>query len=458
MRRSPEKCTILAKTRVRFISAILVGATLLWIPAAHGQDSGASEPPPARSADAPPPTPFAIGGGWRMGMTAQFDGRIHLDADLSAATPGDTGSIRPQMQFAALYERSDAFRFFTAIKVNREVNVQEGPGSGHRELLLDLDEFYVRWAPFAEGVVMAGRSRMTDPRNWLFASSDDKNDNIQLQYRGTRDFFQVVVVARDFLPSNLFEPHSTYTSVNYAATFEHTFTRGLRAGGYLLLQDRRNEGDSVDRTYFGIRSRGTVWNQRIDYWADTSLLRGMTGPTPIRAYAFDVGALYKFPGAHLFHVVASYAYGSGDGNPTDGVDRRFRQTGTQENRFQYGGVSRFKYYGETLNPELSNLAVATAAVGFKPSSLSSVDLIYHRYALAHASNGLYAARLDRQPTSGSRRAGNAIDLVAGYRNRSAVEFEVFVGYFAPGAAFAPFRSDSFYGMFKFKYNFQPSRS
>lgn len=415
-----------------------------------------STPPPvARDADAPPPTPFTLSEHWTMGLTAQLDGRVHKDADLDSSVAGDVANVRPQMQFAFLYEIPNTFRFFSATKINRDVTVNEGAVPEHRELLADLDELYVRWIPFQGGVVSVGRSRMNDPRNWVFASSDDKNDNIQLQYRTDSDFIQVVAAARDLLPSNLFEPQDQHRSLNYATTYEHTFPNGMRAGGFLLLQDRRNEGDGHDRTYFGARSRGTVAGGHIDYWTDTIVLRGTSGTTPMRSYAFDAGVIYKFLDALQFHLVGSYAYGSGDGDPSDGIDRRFRQTGIQENRYQFGGVSRFKYYGESLNPELSNLGVATAAVGFKPNILSSVDLVVHHYELAKAGNGLIASRLQRQPTGASRNAGNAVDIVAGYRDRSAVEFEFFGGWFMPGPAFGPHRTDSIYGMFKLKYNLRP---
>lgn len=412
-------------------------------------------PPPSRDADAPPPTPFVLGGNWFMGLTAQFDARVHKDADLDAATNGDVANVRPQMQFAFLYEVPNVFRFFSATKINRDLTVNKGAVREHREWLADLDELYVRWVPFDRSVVSVGRSRMNDPRNWVFASSDDKNDNVQIQYRGDENFFQVVGASRDLLPSNLFEPRDDHRSLNYASTYERTFPNGMRAGGFLLLQDRRNEGDSLDRTYFGLRSRGTVAGGHIDYWADSIVLRGTAGVTPMRSYAYDLGVIYKFLDPLQFHIVGSYAYGSGDKNPNDGIDRRFRQTGIQENRFQYGGVSRFKYYGETLNPELSNIGIATAAVGFKPNVLSSIDLVFHHYESAVAGNGLIAARLNRQPVGPSRNLGNAIDIAAGYRDRSAVELEFFGGWFMPGPAFGPYRTDSLYGMVKLKYNLSP---
>ncbi|MCA0201911.1 MAG: alginate export family protein [Proteobacteria bacterium] len=421
---------------------------------AQAQNAAVAPPPPSRDADSPPPTPFVLSEHWFMGVTGQLESRAHKDADLESSVEGDVANIKPGVKIAFLYEVPGSFRFFSATKINRDLVVNEGANPEHRELLAELDEFYARWIPFQNGIVSVGRSRMNDPRNWLFASSDDMNDNVQLQYRDDTDFFQVVAAARDLLPSNLFEPSDQHRSLNYAATFEHNFPNGMRGGGFLLLQNRKGEGDGVDRTYFGVRSRGTVAGH-IDYWTDTVVLRGAAGTTPMRSYAFDVGIIYKFLDALQLHLVGSYAYGSGDGNAGDGVDHRFRQTGIQENRYQYGGVSRFKYYGESLNPELSNLAVATTAVGFKPSTLSSVDLVAHHYELAHANGGLIAGRLNRQPTGASHNAGNALDLVAGYRDRTAVELEFFGGWFMPGPAFGAHRTDSVYGMFKLKYNLSP---
>ena len=422
---------------------------------ALAQTTGVTAPPPSRDADSPPPTPFVLNERWFMGIVGQFEGRAQSNADLDSAAAGDTANIKPGVKIAFLYEVPGSFRFFSATKINHDLTVKEGATPEHRELLAELDEFYARWIPFQNAIVSVGRSRMSDPRNWLFASSDDMNDNVQLQYRTDTDFFQVVAAARDLLPTNLFEPADDHRSLNYAATFEHSFPNGMRGGAFILLQNRMGEPNSVDRTYFGARSRGTVASGHVDYWADSILLRGTSGPTPMRSYAFDTGVIYKFLDPFQFHLVGSYAYGSGDGNPADGVDRRFRQSGIQENRYQYGGVSRFKYYGESLNPELSNLGVATAAVGFKPGTLSSIDVVAHHYELAHPGGGLIASRLNRQPNGTSRNAGNALDLVVGYRDRTAVEFEFFGGWFMPGPAFGPYRGDNVYGMFKLKYNVSP---
>ena len=87
-------------------------------------------------------------------------------------------------------------------------------------------------------------------------------------------------------------------------------------------------------------------------------------------------ALLGFADNQTFGV----AFGSGDNNRRDGVDRNYRQSGLQDNNARFAGVTSFKFYGETVEPELSNLLIGTAAIGVRPTPRSSVDLVYHYYA------------------------------------------------------------------------------
>jgi hypothetical protein len=74
-------------------------------------------------------------------------------------------------------------------------------------------------------------------------------------------------------------------------------------------------------------------------------------------------------------LTAAYAVGSGDDNPGHRVDGAFRQTGLQENEARWTGITRFKYYGELLDPELNNLTVVTVGLGLRPTKRSSLDHI-----------------------------------------------------------------------------------
>jgi alginate production protein len=150
----------------------------------------------------------------------------------------------------------------------------------------------------------------------------------------------------------------------------------------------------------------------------------------------DFGATYEWQVGLKPALTLGVAFGSGDRDPDDGNDGNFRQTGLQENEGDFGGAASFKYYGEVLDPELSNLAIFTVGFGIRPSDRFSVDLVYHHYVQHRASPRLRNAGIDAEPSGRSRSLGSEIDLVVGFEeiwNR--IDGRVVLGYFMPGAAF-----------------------
>ena len=144
----------------------------------------------------------------------------------------------------------------------------------------------------------------------------------------------------------------------------------------------------------------------------------------------------RVPGGAKTALTLGFAFGTGDRNPDDGTDGAFRQTGLQDNEWDFGGATDFKYYGEVLDPELSNLAILTAGVGIRPSDKFSLDLVYHHYLQHRASASLRNAGIDAEPSGRSRRLGSAIDLIVGLQEIwDHLDARLAVGYFLPGAAF-----------------------
>jgi alginate production protein len=151
-------------------------------------------------------------------------------------------------------------------------------------------------------------------------------------------------------------------------------------------------------------------------------------------------------------VTVAYAFGSGDGNPDDRVDRRFRQTGLQENEARFNGVTRVKYYGELLDPELSNLLIFTGGIGIRPTRRSSIDLVYHYYLQDKVSTSIRGAELDADPSGISKRLGSEIDLVVGYEELRDIDLKWVLGYFIPSKAF-PKADGSLFVNFEVEWEF-----
>jgi hypothetical protein len=154
-------------------------------------------------------------------------------------------------------------------------------------------------------------------------------------------------------------------------------------------------------------------------------------------------------------LTLAYAFGSGDANPNDGEDRNFRQTDLQDNEDRWGDVTRFKYYGELFDPELSNLDIFTAGIGIRPISRASVDVVYHLYRQDKAATRIWDSDLRTRPNGRSDKLGSEVDLVVGYRQRegSRLTLELVLGYFMPDEAFPASAADAFFGNVQFKMTY-----
>ena len=126
----------------------------------------------------------------------------------------------------------------------------------------------------------------------------------------------------------------------------------------IVLDDRTKRQDRP--LFFGLRSLGEVdvFDDEIEYWADLATVRGKDEGTDIKGYGFDIGATYELNAPLRPYFTLAYAFGSGDSDPDAGTDKEFRQTGLEGNENKFGGITSFKYYGETFNPELRNLKIS----------------------------------------------------------------------------------------------------
>ena len=201
----------------------------------------------------------------------------------------------------------------------------------------------------------------------------------------------------------------------------------------------------------------------------------------VHGWGFDLGATWQTRLPGRLSLTLGYAMGSGDVRSDSpkvddqkSNDHSFRQTGLQDNNDRFRGVNSFKYYGELLRPELSNLRIATAALGFRFLKNSSVELIYHSYQQVEAAKFLRKATVRRQPAGRKRGIGHELDLVIGIEEWEHFEIELIAAGFRAGPAFGAHCDGelflgficepvdvvsaldgewSYLGLLKFKFNF-----
>lgn len=234
--------------------------------------------------------------------------------------------------------------------------------------------------------------------------------------------------------------------------------------GAFVPADQQDESDA-ELSWFGLRALGSTQHGRLgrfDYWLDVA---GVVGDEvvfsfdddgiaeeqrtqDVAGWAIDVGLTWQANLPAHPALTLGYAVGSGDSRPESGTDHAFRQTGLQDNSDYFGGVFRFHYYGELLQPELSNLHILTAALGFRLFENiwdeSSVDFIYHLYWQVEPAPFLRDAAIDADPQGEGRTIGQEWDLVVSIQHFTPFEVNLSGSIFRAGSAYGPLSGKTAY--------------
>jgi alginate production protein len=280
---------------------------------------------------------------------------------------------------------------------------------------------YALWRPRPLAALQIGRQDFDEPREWLY---DENLDGIRFRIARGRWRAEASASTRWATLSNRLRDRT-----NWILVVGREMRRAWVAEGYVISRPRRGATDDHP-TWVGLRSHGRLRSGKY-HWLELSALRGTRLGEPMSSWAFDAGLRLRLVNRIRLEVTGGWAYGSGGPNPRD----RFFQTGFQDNNAKFGGVTSFKYYGELLDPELSNLSIRTAGAGFRPSRSSSIDFVYHDYRQPHPEQRLFGTSLESGPQGTEGDVGREWDVIIGFEEIAGVDLEYVYAEFDPGAAF-----------------------
>lgn len=354
-----------------------------------------------------------------VGAKLELDYEFRRHWDLTARGEEDRATLAPEPSLALAFTPNAGLRAFMSLELSRRFALGP-PGNGDRDLDVHLRQAYLQLRSRGDGKysIRLGRQRFKDGREWIF---DEELDGLRFQY-DSRDFDVKVALARGFESGD-----EKFNALSLEADLRPA--SGIRTGAFILLRDHSSGGEDSP-VLLGLRSSGDLVSD-LEYWAQLARLAGRN----VRATGMDLGVTYQPDVPLRPALTVAYAYGSGDRDPEDGVDGEFRQTGLHGNEDRFAGVTNLRYYGELLDPELSNLAIATVGLGARPSRRSSVELILHWYRQPVAAIRLRDANVSAAPSGRHRNIGSEADLVVGYREIRDVTLKLVLGWFHPGRAF-----------------------
>ena len=391
--------------------------------------------------------------------------------ELVRGAEDDDVTVTPEATLEAIWLPSKTDVVFAAVKATDETELYKGGGGARSMAGVRLDSlWYLKTRLFGTTLaVQVGRQKMQDRRNWWW---NDNIDGVRLHHFGSKltGFLGVGTVSAVRL-STLDSLHPEEKGLLRAfGTAEWEWTNRNTMSLFALRQNDRtsryNLGAVIDRnrtdkqdanlTWVGARVRGCAkpkLPRRICYWGDIAQVRGTeftynlnrAGPTTdivgrvtnrsVDGWSYDVGGSIEIPIKIKPYVTLGYAWGSGDPPATPGRDGAFRQTGIHNNDGKFRGLTRFRYYGEVLRPDLSNIAISTVALGIPVGKHSWIETIWHRYHQPIADNNIAGSRLNRNPNGIDQRLGDEFDMVISHRPPSGWVFEVTGGAFRAGPAF-----------------------
>ncbi len=272
--------------------------------------------------------------------------------------------------------------------------------------------------------LQVGRQDLDERREWLYDETVD----------GVRAYLELGRLSLEGSASVM--PHALADDVEFAQNLIANATWRASEAWFLdayVIDRRSRDLDTFSPFHYGLRSYAKP-DVGLAHWLELARVDGLADGRRLRGYAIDGGVTYVADAPLEPSLTLGYALGSGDRSP-DGSDATFRQTGLQDNNGKWNGVTSFRYYGEVLDPELSNLQVATLGVGLRPWRQCSIDLVGHAYRQQFAVAQPLRAQIDETTDGVHRDLGREIDLILGWRARY-VTAEVVAGLFDPGSAFA----------------------
>lgn len=407
--------------------------------------------------DAPPQTRNRLTPTLTWGGDVELKFEQEANFDLDDSEEDDVTVLKPDFDLALTYKPKETVEAFLNVSLNRQFALQEEGSDRDRDAKLNLKQFNVTFREVVDGLSFKlGRQRMEDEREWLY---DDELDALRVFYRLWRVGVEGSISRKRLFRRNLLDDDDEDEEINnYFVIGRLRPYENADVALFALMRDDTDRRASRP-IFLGAQLVGEAFET--DYWFNFAHVRGKGDfnrrrdeNDDLHAFGLDVGATYKLGTDWDPSITLAYAFGTGDSDPDDDVDRAFRQTGLQDNSDRFNGVTSFKYYGELFDPELSNMMIYTIGIGVKASRRSSIDLVYHHYEQHKRTDELRDADVEEDLPGSSRSLGDEVDLVLGFREvKKKLSFEFVLGYFLPGSAFGSDAGDAFLASMELRYRF-----
>ncbi len=306
-----------------------------------------------------------------------------------------------------------------------------------------------------------GRMSFKDKRTWWY---DNELDTLKLFYDSTILSWDVAVGTRltDERASagdqrvGLEGSKYVIAHLDYHYYYKHHFEtffvyedNGQDKNPIGAVNDFTNRISSYSKLgWIGFRGYGELANS-IEYWGDVAYVNGDiqnlqystnddgfavvvdASDVSVSGFGLDAGTLYKLDN---FGVGIAYAYGSGDSSKSS--QNIFLQSSISNNKSSMIGTTRYRYYGEMLDPQLSNMQIISLYAGTRIYGNTWIEANYHKYTQQVATTDLRSSSLIIQTNGIDKEIGEELDVILGGKYDNKTEAQLILSGFFGGDAFS----------------------
>ncbi len=420
--------------------------------------------------------PLTIGG--EIGVTPRYRHNFNLEPENNR----DRVRLDTEAQVELFYFVSPNLAFFVEGQLDYQQDLYRGSdGTTRGDVEFKRGETWAFWGEIlqSEFSLQVGRQNFRESREWWW---DEDLDAVRLYFSSAFFNFELGI-AEQLFPVSTRDDGIDPEEKDVLRILSHAsweWSKKQRLGLFFLHQHDHSRTEDIEQkiheqfedendgnfTWLGLRSQNRFSSDDIgdfSFWADSAWMKGnernvefdesdIEGISVVEAiekqrlegWALDIGLTWELPLSWAPSLTVGYAIATSD----------FRQTGLQDNNDRFRAVSRFRYYGELLRPELSNLQIWTAAATVPFLQNSSVSFLYHHYRQVTPRDSMRKARIRPDPNGISPSIGQEWDVVIALEEWKHWEMELVTGVFRAGLAYGEQSGEvAVTAIFKVNYNF-----
>jgi len=390
----------------------------------------------------------------RLGLELQ---QVEGQDDSSSNTNmpvNDTGLLETSLTLGLKHEFTETAELVARLELRARQFFEDSLNNSDDAFSYQLERLYFEQS-YMDGNYRwrLGRQGIDDAMNTIV---DENLDGLRISIDQGKLEFDGSITQQDAIEASTRERSDKIA--NLYARVEFKPKRKTVWSPYILFRDQQKFADDFAAKIAWYGLQGLVQpNESWRYWLHLGAQKGKSNNATITrnvgGFLADFGVNYRIN--HPFKPVISlgYAHASGGSNDTGNRDERYRQSGLHSNNFRLNGKSRFRYLGEVLDPELTNIQILTLGFGAKLNKRWSADVALHTYNQLEIEDEIRGSDLQFEPTELSKDLGTAADFIVAFEPMKNMDLQATFGTFDPGEAFASSQDMAWLGLLELEYDF-----